>query len=526
MHEAVAASDFPVLTFLILVPLAGALIAALVPAHRPEYARVVGYVFATATTGFAGYLLWNFERANADYQFTETHQWIKGLGISYTVGVDGISLFMVVLTAVLFPIGMLASANLGERVKSFTVWLLVLEGAVMGVFLALDIVLFFVFFELVLVPMYFIIGGWGHGRRIYAALKFFIFTMAGSAFLFAGLLGLAFLYQAKTGELTFDLRTLVGWAPEGLDPATAKWLFMAFFAAFAVKVPLFPLHTWLPDAHTEAPTAGSVILAGVMLKMGTYGFLRFSLALFPSAAVSFAPLLMVLATIGIIYGAVAATMQTDLKRLVAYSSVAHLGFVVLGTFALTVQGLDGAVFTMISHGLTTGALFLLVGVLYERRHTREIDDFSGLWKSVPVLGGMFVIAMFASIGLPGLSGFVGEFLALLGTFLSHRPYAIVGALGVILASVYLLWAFQRAFTGEPSEANRGLDDLSFRELCCVVPLLGMSLFLGVYPTPVLDRIEPSVKSLICHVEQKSDYQQPKAALGSTAGDCSSKKESR
>ena len=335
-------------------------------------------------------MLWHFQTGRAGYQFVESERWMGDLGVSYVVGVDGISLFMIVLTALLFPIGLLASAKLTVRVKAFTAWMLLLEAALLGVFLALDLIVFFVFFEFVLVPMYFIILGWGHDRRNYAALKFFLYTMAGSAFLLVGLLALGFLHQSATGHLTFDLRTLTAWAPGGLDDGTAKWLFLAFFAAFAVKVPLFPLHTWLPDAHTEAPTAGSVILAGVLLKMGTYGFLRFSLALFPQASVDLAPLLLVLGTVGIIYGAIVAAMQPNLKRIVAYSSVAHLGFVVLGIFALTTQGLEGGIFTMISHGLTTGALFLLVGMLYDRRHTFEIGSFGGLWKSVPILGGLFL----------------------------------------------------------------------------------------------------------------------------------------
>ncbi|MFN8034974.1 MAG: NADH-quinone oxidoreductase subunit M [Acidimicrobiia bacterium] len=517
--------SFPLLTFVVFTPLVGALVTMLTPTRRPEYARIAGYMFTVATAGITAYLLWHFQVHRSGYQFTELHRWIPSLGVSYRLGVDGISLFMVVLTALLFPIGLLASAKLDDRIKAFTAWMLVLEGALMGVFLSLDLMLFFVFFEVVLVPMYFIIGGWGHGRRVYAALKFFIYTMAGSAFLFAGLLALVFLRQADGHKLTFDIPTLTAWAPHGLDATTAKWLFMAFFVAFAVKVPLFPLHTWLPDAHTEAPTAGSVILAGVLLKMGTYGFLRLSLGFFPSAAVDLAPLLLVLSTIGIIYGAIVATMQTDLKRLVAYSSVAHLGFVVLGLFALTTQGLDGAVFTMVSHGLTTGALFLLVGMLYERRHTREIADFGGIWKSAPVIGGLFCIAAFASIGLPGFSGFVGEFLSLIGTFVVHRPYAIVAALGVILAALYLLWAFQRSFTGEPSGENATLADLGFRELSCVVPLLALSLFLGIYPKPLIDRVEPAVKGVICHVERSSGYRQPPAAGGGRTA-CSSQEASK
>ena len=504
-------SDFPILSALIATPALGAIVVILVPGRRPEVVRAVGYAATAATLGLAGWLLWNFRTGHAGYQFVESERWIGSLGVKYVVGVDGISLFMVVLNALLFAVGLLASARITERTKAFTGWMLLLEASLMGVFLGLDLVLFFVFFEFVLVPMYFIILGWGHDRRQYAALKFFLFTMAGSAFLFVGLLTLAFLHSDATGHLTFDLRTLTAWAPGGLDSGTAKWLFLAFFAAFAVKVPLFPLHTWLPDAHTEAPTAGSVVLAGVLLKMGTYGFLRFSLALFPQAAVDLAPLLLVLATIGIVYGAIVATMQTNLKRLIAYSSVAHMGFAVLGIFALTTQGIEGGIFTMISHGLTTSALFLLVGILYERRHTFAISEFGGLWKSVPLLGGLFCAAAFASIGLPGFSGFVGEFLALIGTFVIDRPYAVISAVGVILAALYLLWAFQRAFMGEPKGENATIADLGGRELCTVVPLLALSLFLGLYPKPVLDRIEPQVKALIHQVEAHSNYREPGVA---------------
>ena len=380
---------------------------------------------------------------------------MEPLGVRWTVGVDGISLFMVALTALLIPIGLLASANI-ERAKPFIVWMLLLEAGLIGVFLALDLILFFVFFEVVLVPMYFLIAGWGHDNRRYAAMKFFLFTMAGSAFLFVGILAVAFLHRSAEGFLTFDSQVLTDWASSSgaLSSGTAKWLFMAFAVGFAVKVPLFPLHTWLPDAHTDAPTAGSVILAGVLLKMGTYGFLRFAVPMFPQAAVDLAPLLLVVAVIGIIYGAIVAAMQPNLKRLVAYSSVAHLGFVVLGTFALTQQSIQGGLFTMISHGLTTGALFLLARhALRASPHLRDRRTTRVSGRSIPVFGGLFVIAAFASIGLPGFSGFVGEFLALLGGFLTSRWYVVVATTGVILAAVYMLWAVQRTITGEPDEEN-------------------------------------------------------------------------
>jgi NADH-quinone oxidoreductase subunit M len=502
-------SDFPYLVALVALPAAGALVVALLPG-RDDLLRAVALGTSLVTAVVAAALLVDFEVGDAGYQFLESRSWIDSLGIRFTLGVDGISLFMVALTALLFPISLLASTKIDRRVRAYHGLMLLLEAGLMGIFLSVDLFLFFVFWELVLVPMYFIVGIWGYDRRIYAALKFFLYTAAGSALLLVGILTLAFLHAAAPGQdLTFDLRTLMQW--EGLSSTTARWLFLAFFASFAIKVPLFPLHTWLPDAHVEAPTAGSVLLAGVLLKLGAYGFLRFSLTLFPQAAVDFAPLLLTLATVGIIYGAVVATMQRDLKKLVAYSSVAHLGFVVLGTFALTIPGLEGGLFTMVSHGLTTGALFLLVGILYDRRHTRDIADFGGVWKSAPRLGGVFLAVTFASIGLPGLSGFVGEFLALIGTFVTHRPYAVVAAVGVILAAVYLLWAFQRVFTGEPSGENANLRDLDRRELATLAPLLALSLVLGVYPQPLLERVEPSVKALIAHVESRSDYRQPDVA---------------
>jgi NADH-quinone oxidoreductase subunit M len=501
---------FPYATALLAVPAAGAVVTAAIPGSKEQAVRAVSIGVSLVTLVLSGALLLDFDKGVAGYQFVQSHTWIKPLGIHYLMGVDGISLFMVVLTGLLFPIAMLASTHVGKRVNAYFALMLVLEAALMGIFLSVDLFLFFVFWEAMLVPMYFLIGVWGYDRRIYAALKFFIYTAAGSALLLLGILSLAVLHAKAPGaHLTFDLRTLSDW--KGLNPNTARWLFLAFGASFAIKVPLFPLHTWLPDAHVEAPTAGSVLLAGLLLKLGAYGFLRFSLTLFPQASVDFAPLLLTLATIGILYGAVVAAMQKDLKKVVAYSSVAHLGFVVLGTFALTTIGIEGGLFTMVSHGLTTGALFLLVGILYDRRHTRQIDAFGGVWKSAPKLGGIFLAVTFASIGLPGLSGFVGEFLSLLGTFVSHRPYAIFAAAGVILAAVYMLWSFQRVFTGEPTGENATVADMNKVELATVLPLLALSLFLGIYPQPLLDRVEPSVKALISHVESRSDYHQPKVA---------------
>ncbi|MET0921127.1 MAG: NADH-quinone oxidoreductase subunit M [Acidimicrobiia bacterium] len=499
--------EFPILSAIIAVPIIGAFICMLVPERRPEIAKGVGYATSMITFGLAAWLLWHFAPHTAKFQFLEHEQWIPRLGVNYLVGVDGISIFMVAVTALLFPIGLLASERyITHRVKAYIAWFLLLEGAIMGIFLSLDLILFFVFWELLLVPMYFLILGWGSGNRAYAAVKFFLYTAFGSAFLLAATLALGFIHQADTGVLTFDYRVLAAW--NGLSGGTEVLLFLGFMAAFAIKAPLFPFHTWLPLVHTEAPTAGSVVLAGVILKMGAYGLLRFSFELFPQASVDLAPIFLVLAVIGIIYGAIVATMQTDLKRVIAYSSVAHMGFVVLGIFSLTVIGIDGAAFTMLSHPLTTGALFLVIGMLYERRHTREISAFRGIWKSAPILTTLFLIAMFAGIGLPGFSGFIGEFLALIGTFIVHRPFAIVATTGVVLAAVYSLWAFQRAFTGKPQGENATLKDVSVREFCVVAPLLALSLFLGIYPKPALDRIEPSVRKAVADLELKTDYREP------------------
>ena len=495
-EHVIAQPGFPLLTALVLLPAATAIIVALLPRTRLDAVRMVGLLGSIATAVLSGYLLTRFKVGAHGYQFVTDHVWIRALGIHWKLGVDGISLFLIALTGVLFPLA-IGGPNVNHDVKSYVVWLLVLEAACMGTFLALDLFVFFVFFEVVLVPMYFLIANWGHGRRDYAAMKFFLYTLAGSAFLLVGMLTLVFLH-ARTHPLTFDFVALM--KDPGVSANTARWLFLAFSVAFAVKVPLFPLHTWLPDAHTEAPTAGSVILAGVLLKMGTYGLLRFSLGLFPKAAVDMAPLMATLAVIGIIYGAAVAAIQKDLKRLVAYSSVAHLGFIVLGTFAFTSQGLSGGVIQMINHGVSTGALFLLVGMIYERRHTRAISELSGLQKVAPVMAAVFTVVMLSSIGLPGLNGFVGEFLVLIGSFGPHRWWAVVATTGVVLAAVYLLWAYQRVFHGEPTGDNATMTDLQWREKLILAPLVLLIVGMGVYPKPVLDRINPSVHELVHHVQ--------------------------
>ncbi len=497
--------EFPILTLLVLVPAVGALLVAVISKRQPDLVKVTALLTSVLTGGMAVWVLVAFKSHDPDFQFVSQHTWIKPWGISWHLGVDGISLFLVVLTGVLFPL-VIAGVDPHHDHKRYLSWMLLLEAGVMGSFISLDLFLFFVFFEIVLVPMYFLIGGWGYDNRVYAATKFFLFTMVGSAFMLVGIIATAVLAKADDGRVTFDLIKIAENAT--FAASTGRWLFFAFAIAFAVKVPLFPLHTWLPDAHTQAPTGGSVILAAVLLKMGTYGLLRFGVYLFPEAAVWARPLFLTLAVIGVLWGAVAATMQTDLKRLVAYSSVAHLGFIVLGTFALTTTAITGSVLQNISHGLSTGALFLLVGMIYERRHTREISKLKGLQKVAPVFAAAFMVVMLSSIGLPGLNGFVGEFMILVGSFATARWWVVVAASGVILAAVYLLWAYQRVFHGEPDEDNKAFPELRWKEASLLLPFLALIVFTGVFPKPMLNRIEPSVNKLLDHVEQNSDWQQP------------------
>ncbi len=571
--ESVATSP---LTAAVVVPFIGAVVVSLIPKGRAELHRLVALLFAVGTGAITLWLMAAFEMGDSGFQFEVDRSWIADFGISWHLGLDGISLFLVALSGLLFPLAIIAVTPHHDP-KPYYAWLLVLQGGCIGVFVALDLFVFFVMFEIVLVPMYFLIGGWGYAERVYAALKFFIFTMLGSALMLVGIVSLAFLHRdgvaqdneaeaatiealvfqtqqeaAASGGLDVDTQaaldedlaridelrnpgldfdlveiaesqhvTDTSTSSNPFDWSAVRWIFLAFAAAFAVKVPLFPLHTWLPDAHTQAPTAGSVILAGVMLKLGTYGFVRFGLYLFPEASVYFAPALVTLGVIGIIYGAVVATMQRDLKRLVAYSSVAHLGFIVLGTFALTTQGIEGGVVQMVNHGISTGALFLLVGMIYDRRHTRAISALKGLQKSAPILAGVFTLVMLSSIGLPGLNGFAGEFLILTGSFLTRRWFTVVAAAGVILAALYLLWAYQRVFHGEPDEDNADMPDMTWREGLVMAPLLGLIVFLGVYPKPMLDRIEPAVTQLVGHIEEHSDYVEPEVATagaGSEAAD--------
>jgi len=460
--------------------------------------RAIALVVTLFTFVLSLGLLSQFDPAEAGFQRGSNVGWIPEWGIGYVTGVDGVSLWLILLTAFLMPISVLASWSVTRRAKPYFVFLLALETGMIGVFAALDMFLFYLFWEASLVPMYFLIGMWGYGRRVYAAMKFFLFTLAGSLLM---LVAIIFLYFNAQGDPTFDYETLLG-TPFSLP--TQRLLFLAFFASFAVKVPLVPLHTWLPDAHTEAPTAGSVLLAAVLLKLGAYGLIRFAIPLFPDAARELAPVVMALAIIGIVYGALVAIVQKDLKRLIAYSSVAHLGFVVLGLFVGTIQGMSGGILQMVNHGLSTGALFMLVGALYDRRHTRLIADFGGLARSVPVLAGVFLFVALSSLGLPGLNGFVGEFLVLLGTYLSYRWWVVPAAFGIVLAAIYLLWAYQRVFHGAPVRPeNRALPDLGGREVAMLAPVLALILFIGVYPKPFLDRIEPAAEKVVTQFNESS-----------------------
>src|SRR5688500_12646037 len=485
------------LTVLVLVPLAG--LAAIALIGREREALIHRVVFMVSLVVFAlTLLLWvRFDAASADFQFVQRYSWIPSFGVEYFVGVDGISLFLIVLTGFLTPLALLSSwESIHTRVKAFAMFVLALEAAMIGVFIALDLFLFYVFWDAMLIPMYFLIGIWGYDNRVYAAIKFMLYTMAGSVLMLVAILALGYAGGLATGSNTpvFDLLRLYQLE---LPRTLQFWGFLAFAIAFAIKVPIFPFHTWLPDAHVEAPTAGSVILAGVLLKMGTYGLVRFAFPLFPDAALYFAPYLGVAAVIGIIYGALVAMVQPDLKKLVAYSSVSHLGFVALGISAMNVQGVQGAVYQMLAHGVSTGALFLIVGMLSDRRHTRLIAEFGGLKKVLPKLSSAFLVVTLASIGLPGLNGFVGEMLILVGTFRWNPRLAAFAATGVLLSAIYMLWMFQRVNYGPVThEENATLPDLSVREWAGVLPLCALAIIMGVFPTLFLKPMEPAVDRLV------------------------------
>ncbi len=498
--------SFPILSTLIYLPLLGAVLLLFVSRRHELFIKVFTLVFSIIEFGISLPLFFRFNEQAQGMQFVEKAAWFPEWGMSYFLGIDGISLLLVLLTTFLTVLCVLISWKAIEtKVKEYYITFLFLETAMIGTLCALDLILFYIFWELMLIPMYLLIGIWGGPRRIYAAIKFFLFTMVGSVLMLLAIFALYFHYARTTGISTFNVLELYNaTVPVGLQ----YWLFAAFALSFAIKVPMFPVHTWLPDAHTEAPTAGSVILAGVLLKMGTYGFLRFAIPLFPKAAFDAIPLISILAIIGIIYGAVVSMMQPDLKRLIAFSSVSHLGYVMLGMFAFNMQGMQGSIYQMLNHGISTGGLFLLVGMVYERRHTRMIADFGGLSASMPIFAVFFMIVTLSSIALPGTNGFVGEFLILLGAFRSVHLYGILATIGVVLGAVYMLWMFQRVMFGEITrEENRKVKDLGGREiliLCCVVFFI---VLMGVYPRMFFKKMDTSVAGFLNFVKARNAYYQ-------------------
>lgn len=498
------------ITLMLLVTLAGGLLLLLVPKQKENLIRISGLVISIITFIISLFLFFNFDNSSNEFQFIHQFKWVEKLNISYFVGIDGMSLLLVLLTTFLTPLTLLSSwTSIEKNVKEFTFFMLMLEVGMLGVFVSLDLFLFYVFWEAMLIPMYFIIGIWGGEQRIYASVKFFIYTMFGSLLMLIAIIWLAVYASEPLGYFTTNLLELYKVGPE-VAGTIQKWMFLAFAFSFAIKVPLFPLHTWLPDAHVQAPTAGSVILAGVLLKMGTYGLIRFCLPLFPQSSIFFAPYISVLAIIGIIYGALVAMVQNDVKKLVAYSSVAHLGFVVLGIFAVTIESMQGAIIQMINHGLSTGALFLLVGVIYERTHTREIADYGGIAKLVPVFSFALMFASLSSVGLPGLNGFIGEFLILIGSFksevLNNWWYTVFAASGVIFAAVYLLWMYQRVVFGSVTNQKlNGISDMNSREMIVMLPIFIFIVWIGIYPSTFLNVSKTSAQKVIEQVYNQRDF---------------------
>jgi len=491
-----------ILSLITFLPLVGCLFILLIDRSKATLIKTSAFFFSLVNFILSLYLYFNFDSSTSAPQFVINKAWIPNLGISYYLGIDGISLFLVLLTTFLSCIAILSSwSAIGEKIKGYMITMLVLETGMIGVFVSLDLFLFYVFWEGMLIPMYFLIGIWGGPRKIYATIKFVLFTMLGSVLMLVAILVLYFMHYRYSGFYSFNLFDIYQLPIPG---GAQMWLFLAFALAFAIKVPMFPFHTWLPDAHVEAPTAGSVILAGVLLKMGTYGFLRFCLPLFPDTFIQLTPLFSILALIGIIYGALVAMMQKDVKSLVAYSSVSHLGFVMLGIFTLNMQGVEGGILQMINHGVSTGALFLLVGMIYERRHTRLIEDFGGLLKVIPIFSGIFMVITLSSIGLPGTNGFIGEFTILLGAFKSNVTYAAIATSGIVLAAAYMLWMYQRVVFGKVTKPeNEKLKDLNWRERIILIPLLLVVFWIGIYPKPIFTKMEKSVQDLIHNSRMKT-----------------------
>ncbi|MFQ5598807.1 MAG: NADH-quinone oxidoreductase subunit M [Nitrospiria bacterium] len=493
---------FPLLSLIAYLPLFGAF--ALLFMNNDDKKAIMQTAFGVSivTMLISFLLIPAFDATKADMQFVEKLDWIPSLGVQYFFGIDGISLLLIILTTIISAIAVVSSFSaIQDRIKEYYVAILFLETGMLGVFMALDFFLFYIFWEIMLVPMYFMIGIWGGGRRLYSAIKFFLYTLFGSLFMLLGILALYFLNgdpALGSGQYTFNILELQKMNLP-LHPYQ-YWLFLAFFLGFAIKVPMFPFHTWLPDAHTDAPTAGSVILAGVLLKMGTYGFVRFCLPIFPAASRYFVPLMAGLALVGIVYGALVALAQKDVKRLVAYSSVSHLGFVMLGIFALNTHGITGSILQMVNHGISTGALFLIVGMIYERRHTRLISDFGGLSNRMPIFAAVFAVSMFSSMGLPGLNGFIGEFLILVGAFEFNKLYAGIAVIGIILGAAYMLWLFQRMMFGPLDKPeNQKITDMNQREMAYMAPLIVFMFWIGLFPKPFIRVMEPAVAKIVQRV---------------------------
>jgi NADH-quinone oxidoreductase subunit M len=487
-----------VLSIILFTPLAGALLLLFVNKHKEDAIRWIANAFALAGFLVSVPLWFWYDSSNPAWQFTERAAWIPSIGASYFLGVDGFAVLLILLTTLMGFIAILSSwSAITERVKEFYIFMLVLQTGMIGAFVSLDFLLFFLFWEVMLVPMYFLIGIWGGGRRLYSAIKFFLYTLVGSVVMLLGILALYFQYHATTGVYTFDV-TL--YQQMSVPIEMQRWVFLSFFLGFAIKVPMFPFHTWLPDAHTDAPTAGSVILAAVLLKMGTYGFIRFSLPILPDATHYFVPMVAGLSIIGIVYGALVALAQSDWKRLVAYSSVSHMGLVMLGMFSLNPVGMVGSIVQQINHGISTGALFLIVGNVYERRHTREISEYGGLSKVMPVFAAVFLIMTMSSIGLPALNGFIGELLILQGVFVHSRMWAAFAASGIVLGAAYMLWLYQRTMFGKiENPKNEKLLDLNLREVATYAPLLVLAVWIGIYPAPFINRLTTSVNRVMARV---------------------------
>ncbi|MHB1342780.1 MAG: NADH-quinone oxidoreductase subunit M [Thermoleophilia bacterium] len=490
---------FRALTLLTFLPTLGALFMLLFMRGRPSAYKATALVVSLATFALSVFMMTAFRTDTAAFQFEENFVWIQSFGINYHLGVDGISMLLILLTTFLSVIAIVGSWNyVKDRELGFFISLLILETGMIGVFASMDLFLFYVFWEIQLIPMYFIIGIWGGARRIYAAIKFFLYTFTGSVLMLVAMLGIVFWYGRETGTMTFDILTL---QQAGFPSSVQFWGFLAFFVAFAIKVPMFPFHTWLPDAHVEAPTAGSVILAGVLLKMGVYGMIRFCIGFFPEATVKAVPWVMVLSVIAIIYGAAVSLVQPDMKKLVAYSSVSHMGFVTAGLFAFNLQGIEGSVLQMVNHGILTGALFQMVGFFYERMHTREIKDYGGMARPLPIAAAFFSLFVLGSLGLPGLNGFVGEFLILLGVFQYMKVFAVLASVGIILGAAYLLWMYQRTMFGPlTNEKWLSLKDLSLREVVTLAPLATMSVVIGVWPQPFLNMLHEPAANILAQVE--------------------------